>query len=595
MPSAVTWSRTESARRDPVKSHGVHYTPPELARFLARHALAFLSTDARHSILDPACGDGELLAAILDVAESNVRDELTLIGVDRDTESVAATERRLASAGATRFQVHQADFLASPRTNGVNQLGLFESILPVSPMPNSVDLIISNPPYVRTQVLGSETAQKLASQYNLSGRVDLYHAFVRGMTDHLSDGGILGLLCSNRFLTTQGGAALRDHLWSNYELCEVFDLGDTKLFTAAVLPALIIARKRPQRSQQHCSFVRSYAVRTEVDEMSRATYPSVLAAIADRAEGLVAVNGLAYEIERGSLQPLGRPSDPWTMTSARIAGWLATVKRHTECTIGDCATIRVGIKTTADAVFIRKDWESLPQELQPEDDLLHPLLTHFVADRWRSGQIDGRRVLYPHIVRNGRRQVIPLDRYPRAKAYLESNRERLASRKYVTESGKQWYEIWVPQNPRDWSKPKIVFPDISETPRFFLDTSGAIVNGDCYWIKIEESLNLDLAYLMLAVANSTFAVKFYDAVCANRLYSGRRRFITQYVNRFPIPRLSDEQRSRVRSMVEQLVGMVTASPERATIEETLDALIWRAFGLAEEVHGQPDLSLSVNH
>lgn len=582
MSSAVQRSRTESARRDPVKSHGVHYTPPELARFLARHALAHLDAGEQISVLDPACGDGELLAAILDEAESILQDRLTLIGVDRDASSVAATEHRLASAGFLRFQVHQADFLASPRTNRISQLDLFEPMPPSSPVPTSVDLIISNPPYVRTQVLGSEVAQKLASQYNLSGRVDLYHAFVRGMTDRLSDRGVLALLCSNRFLTTQGGAALRELLWNNYELCEVFDLGDTKLFEAAVLPAVIIARKRTQQPQQHCSFVRTYQSRAEY-ETGTATYPSVLAALEGQAEGLVTAGVGFYEIERGSLKTLGTPSDPWTMTSSRIADWLATVERHTETTIGDIATIRVGIKTTADAVFIRKDWESLPKEQQPEEELLHPLLTHFVADRWRSEQADGRRVLYPHMVRNGRRQVIPLDKYPRARAYLESHREWLTSRSYVTSSGRQWYEIWVPQHPGDWSKPKLVFPDISEMSRFFLDTSGAIVNGDCYWIKIDGALSLDVAFVILAVANSTFAIKFYDAVCSNRLYSGRRRFITQYVKRFPIPRLSVEQRAEVICMVEQLVMADKDSEERMSTEEELDAFIWQAFGLAKEV------------
>ncbi len=585
MTSAVQRSKTESARRDPVKSHGVHYTPPELARFLARHALAHLQASDEFSVLDPACGDGELLAAILDEADSISLDRLTLIGVDRDPSSVAATEHRLASAGSPRFQVHQADFLAAPRTNSVGQLDLFAPMLPASPIPSSVDLIISNPPYVRTQVLGSQMAQKLASQYNLSGRVDLYHAFVRGMTDRLAEEGVLGLLCSNRFLTTQGGKALRELLWNHYELCEVFDLGDTKLFTAAVLPAVIIARKRVRQSRQHCSFVRSYAVRSGFEVSVGTSYPSVLAAIEDNAEGFVGVNEVLYEVERGSLHTLGTPSDPWTMTSARIADWLATVERHTETTFGDLATIRVGIKTTADSVFIRKDWESLPKEQRPEDELLHPLLTHFVADRWRSAQPDGRYVLYPHVVRNGRRQAIQLDRYPSAKAYLESHRERLTAREYVTASARQWYEIWVPQNPEDWVTPKIVFPDISETPRFYLDTSGAIVNGDCYWIKIHEPLDLTRAYLILAVANSTFAVKFYDAVCSNRLYSGRRRFITQYVNRFPIPRLSVEQRTEVATMVEQLVGPAVGGPERATIENDLDALIWHAFGLAEEVSG----------
>ena len=48
-------------------------------------------------------------------------------------------------------------------------------------------------------------------------------------------------------------------------------------------------------------------------------------------------------------------------------------------------------------------------------------------------------------------------------------------------------QIFVPtQNPEDWKKHKIVYPDISELPRLFLDTAGAIVNGDCYWMTSHE-------------------------------------------------------------------------------------------------------------
>ena len=32
----------------------------------------------------------------------------------------------------------------------------------------------------------------------------------------------------------------------------------------------------------------------------------------------------------------------------------------------------------------------------------------------------------------------------------------------------------------------------------------------------------DIAYLMLAVANSSLGVRYYDEVCGNRLYSGKR-------------------------------------------------------------------------
>ena len=67
-------------------------------------------------------------------------------------------------------------------------------------------MVIANPPYVRTQVMGAKKAQALARQFGLTGRVDLSYAFAMGMTAVLKPNGVLGLLTSNRFLTIKSGA-----------------------------------------------------------------------------------------------------------------------------------------------------------------------------------------------------------------------------------------------------------------------------------------------------------------------------------------------------------------------------------------------------
>ncbi len=99
-------------------------------------------------------------------------------------------------------------------------------------------------PYVRTQVLGSEQSQILAKKFKLKGRVDLYYPFLIAMTESLKEGGILGVITSNRYLSTKGGESIRNALAENYTILELIDLGDTKLFDAAVLPAILIGRKK---------------------------------------------------------------------------------------------------------------------------------------------------------------------------------------------------------------------------------------------------------------------------------------------------------------------------------------------------------------
>src|SRR5207302_8684492 len=93
-----------------------------------------------------------------------------------------------------------------------------------------------------SQVLGAAQGQSLAKQFGLAGRVDLYHAFILGMTEVLKPGGTAGVIVSNRFMTTKSGASVRRVLRQALDICHVWDLGDTKLFGAAILPAVLLLR-----------------------------------------------------------------------------------------------------------------------------------------------------------------------------------------------------------------------------------------------------------------------------------------------------------------------------------------------------------------
>ena len=192
-------------------------------------------------------------------------------------------------------------------------------------------------------------------------------------------------------------------------------------------------------------------------------------------------------------------------------------------------------------------------------------------------------ILYPHECAHGTRRAVDIAEYPRAHRYLEKHRRVLEERKYVLEAGRQWFEIWVPQDPSRWAAPKLVFRDITEQPTFWIDTEGGIVNGDCYWTKFLPGKNTTWLMLMLAVANSSFALKFYDTVFHNKLYSGRRRFMSQYVSRFPLPKLD-----RARDLLDLMPSVLAAvrsgdSPGLARLEQELDTLVWKAFGLTKEV------------
>lgn len=557
------------------KAHGATYTPENLARFVAEQMAENTNLDDRKSItiLDPAIGDGALVLALLEVLKRTTKAALNVQGFDTDPSALGEARRRIQSAypqvGLKLTESNFLEFVLDHDSYG-DTPNLF-----ADKHDRTFDLIIANPPYVRTQIMGAKRAQQLAGTFGLTGRVDLYQAFLLGMAEVLAEGGTAGMIVSNRFMSTKGGGTLRAALRKRLDLRQIWDLGDTKLFNAAVLPAVILARGTASGTSGIPAFSSIYEVKDEASNFAEDPIEALL------HEGVVEIeDGRRFSVRHGVLDGSGSKSDVWRLKCESSDEWMGTVDQHTWKRFGEIGNIRVGVKTCADKIFIRHDWDSAFGKEKPE--LLRPLTTHHGAGRFRATRPKKvRKILYPHEVVQGKRQAIPLEKFPKSEAYLEAHREKLESRSYVIESGRRWYELWVPQDPQAWNAPKLVFRDISERPTFWMDLEGSVVNGDCYWLVAGGSEETELLWLAAAVANSTFAEDFYDHRFNNKLYAGRRRFITQYVEQFPLPdpslAISQEISNRAKAIYQ-----ANHAPEVTTMEQELDALVWEAFGLAVE-------------
>jgi hypothetical protein len=567
------------------KRTGAHFTPPGLAFVVAEKVARMVASWRRPiRILDPACGDGNLLLAIAKALPADKLAQCTLIGIEDDEESYAALRQRHSQLSPSATDLIRGNFLDMAGDGTL--FGQHNSIEPV-------DVIIANPPYVRTQVLGAATSQNLAGRFNLSGRVDLYQAFLVAMSRQLLPGGAIGVITSNRFLTTRGGLATRRFLMSQFHLTEIVDLGDTKLFEAAVLPALVFGYKRPSASPagkpHQPAFVRIYENvdrRSSTDNVS-----SVLELVRQPRQGHFSVNGTTYQVAVGELPPPKDENSPWTMLTSDEHAWIERVRASSVCRVGDVAKIRVGIKTTADQVFIRRDWQSLPDAYQPDKDHLKPLLSQEDAAKWRKA--DARRpkkqVLYTHEVVSGKRRAIAFKKHSSTWKYLLAHRPQLESRDYVIGAGRQWYEIWVPQDPRAWAFPKIVFPDISPTARFFLDRDGSIVDGNCYWVTTLDPSDDDLLLFILGLANSRLMGRYHELAFQNRLYSQRRRFLTQYVQEYPLPCRDRPESREVVSLVRKLTDEILPKAEQVVLESEVDRLVAALFGVSiQSINGHAD-------
>jgi len=553
------------------KAGGATYTPKILADFVAQQivqAAGEIPTDRPLRVLDPAVGDGELLVSLLGHLPDTAEIDIEVYGFETDRKALAiATERIKEQFPRVAVHFEPDNFLEFV----LEHFGSHENGSLFCPdVPEAYDLIIANPPYVRTQIMGASQAQLLAEQFGLSGRVDLYYAFVLGMAQVLKPQGIAGIIVSNRFMTTKSGASVRRGLLERFNIRSVWDLGDTKLFDAAVLPAVLLAEGKNGHKLEKPTFTSIY----QTSESAHETALDPINALA--SEGLIQTeDGRCFQVQHGKLNTSGTPDGVWRIATASVEAWLANVKAHTWGTFRDIGKIRVGVKTCADKVFIRSDWQQMPEAERPE--LLKPIITHHISRRFKPiTSKQPKQILYPHEVVQGRRRAVDISKYPRSKVYLEQHRSGLEGRKYVIEAGREWYEIWVPQDPASWEQTKLVFRDISEEPTFWIDQDGSVVNGDCYWLISQDPAQTDLIWLAAAVGNSTFIERFYDCRFNNKLYAGRRRFITQYVEKFPLPDPYSPLGKAIISKAKQIYACVP-SAEADELQKELDVMVWEAL------------------
>ena len=564
-----------NASRALAKAHGATYTPPALADFVARHMLrAFPHTVSGSNlrVLDPALGPGQLVVSLLHALYPSDPANVEVHGYDTDVVAVNAAANRI----ATRFpsadlRLHDTDFLDLAflsRRASINP-DLFAQRPPIP----EYDLIIANPPYVRTQVLGSAVSRPLARDWGLSGRIDLYYVFLLAIAEVLAPNGIAGVIVSNRFMTTKSGESIREALPSHFDIKGIWDLGDTKLFDAAVLPAVLILGPKTTPPASAPKFTSIYETTKDSDREA----PSPLHAL-DRPGIVATPDGRRFRVRHGLLRGAHHAKETWRIATPATNAWLSNVAAHTWATFGSAGRVRVGVKTCADSVFIGDDWQSLPQDERPE--LLRPLITHRVARPFRArAQAASTMILYPHHVVAGRRCAMDLAEYPRDAAYLMRHRTALERRKYLLEAGRRWYEIWVPQDPNAWKLNKVVFRDIAADPTFWLDLDGMVVNGDCYW-WVPNTANQSLLWLATAVGNSRFIADFYDNCFNNRLYAGHRRFMAQYVRQFPLP---DPQRDISQSICQAAMRAYqeNGEAEASHLWREIDDLVRRSFGVTD--------------
>jgi len=471
------------------------------------------------------------------------------------------------------------------------------------------DAVVGNPPYVRIQKVPEERRPEYKDGFDsATGRFDLSVLFMEYGIESLRNGGQIAFITSNKFLTTQYGEGIRAYLRENAEIETLIDFTDTDVFDVTVLPCILVAGKGSSDAE---SF--GYCILKQADNPGDSEKCDDLLSLIDQHltdevfEGryTTGLNGDSETVKLRCFEStLPESKDAtWTFIPSRERSLVDKINQKKTADLGSVAEkISVGIKTTANNVFVDPITDSKIDEYDLEEDLIHPAISGKNVSRWSIdwSPDDSKKpsyILYPHKVTDGSVEPVDLEDYPNTAGYLEEYYEQLAGRSYLEEAGRNWYECWVPQHPDYFDVDhKIVTPEMAPGNSFALDTTGFFCIGSCYSILLEKESPLLYRYLT-GFLNSDLVEFYLKADSSTQLYADRFRYNKSYIQNLPVlyadpstideltisslkdPETLEETMVYISSLVAKL-GEEKVDVE--FVEGEINELIYRLFDITEE-------------
>jgi len=183
-------------------------------------ALAKESHSKIKCVIDPACGEGALLAAMRMVVPS-----VEVIGVDRDADAINCIEM------PGKFILD--DFLLPAQS--VDSVRYWKERL------KSVSVVIANPPWSSEKIYDSEQLQLSGFEF-VHGQYDCYVLFIELCLKALRDGALYAFIIPDSFFSSQN-EQLRRWILTNTELRVVARLGEKLFPSVSRATTVIVGRK----------------------------------------------------------------------------------------------------------------------------------------------------------------------------------------------------------------------------------------------------------------------------------------------------------------------------------------------------------------
>ncbi|GAA7461959.1 class I SAM-dependent DNA methyltransferase [Helicobacter pylori] len=431
------------------------------------------------------------------------------------------------------------------------------------------DCIIGNPPYIRQEHI-KDIKPLLEKQYKdfYTSTADLYTYFFALAYHLLKERGFNAFITSNKYARAKYGAKLREWLLKKTTLVSYMELNALKVFESATVDTSIVSfiKQTPPKESRF----KYYEPTPNDGNDLKSAHSLPMRQNALSTESFIFANTQLLDL-RDKMESVGTPLKDWDIQ------------------------INYGIKTGANEAFIitteKRDAIlnacKTQEERERTEALIKPVLrgkdikrySYEWADLWVINTHNG----YTSALKS---KIPPIDieNYPALKSHLDSHFDTIAAR---CDQGDTPYHLRNCTYLEDFEKEKIVYGEIVQEPRFYLD------NGECelgYFYAEATSFILTGEHLhyLLGMLHSkliTFAFKTFYA--GGGLGESGYRYKKAFIERLPIPKITHKNQElahKITDGAEQILKSKEKDPKANTLEseKEIDALVYQLYHLTDE-------------
>ncbi|WQY58142.1 class I SAM-dependent DNA methyltransferase [Helicobacter pylori] len=430
------------------------------------------------------------------------------------------------------------------------------------------DCIIGNPPYIRQEQI-KDLKPLLQKQYQdfYNSTADIYTYFFALAYHLLKEKGFNAFITSNKYARAKYGAKLREWLLKKTTIVSYMELNALKVFESATVDTSIMSFIK-QTPPKENSFKYYEPTPNDKDDLKSTPYLT-MKQNALSTESFIFADSTLLDL-RDKIESVGTPLKDWDiqiyrgiLTGANEAFIIPTEKR--DAILNACKT---------------------QEERERTERLIKPILrgkdikrySYEWADLWVINTHNGY-TSFSHKI-----PPIDIEKYPAIKTHLDSHYDTIATR---SDQGDTPYHLRNCAYLEDFEKEKIVYGEIVQEPRFYLD------NGECelgYFYAEATSFILTgehLRYLlgMLHSKLITFAFKTFYA--GGGLGESGYRYKKAFIERLPIPQITEKNQEladKIIVLVDKILKSKEKDPKANTqkLEKEIDALVYQLYHLTDE-------------